>query len=517
MTFLRVNGYAIPLAENTPRNNRVLGGDFGRAYSGNPLTDEHYDKGVWGGTTPPVTEMVAEAIRGGVRGLGQLWPLVSDGFSSKGLAINDANGLSFLAHIDAAGDGDDITHGSGLTKPPQSNVWGMAAPTRTNLLSQNQRDGTEDTTTTGFTVVNSATLTSQATNFLSGARGLQVDTTSGANRGGASALLSAQTGSISYTFSVYVKGAGTVRIRLRDNTNATESITSGQTLSATEWRRFRVSHTMGAGPVDILCIVEDNAAAQQTTFYIDELQLETFPAAWAALFTASPWVDGAITVTNDPSASVSIPVGVTGVSVSAWMRVESSSAVKHIWSLHGATASDEYIEARTDSSGVGEFAVKRTGQAEETLAFTLPNTGEFVTCSFRADPETGENALEVHIDGVLDASTVSLTNQPQPQNLTALDVGHKDGSTYSAAALSDLMLSPWAVPLAQHTAWHGIGNGGTALPPLSRVFIDGDAIPGEALSMQAEGHAESWAYTSGHKDGAFRENLRLVGLDVWEV
>ena len=108
MSFLRVNGYAIPLAEDSPAARRVYGGEFGRSFSGNPLRDEHFDKGVWGGTTPPVTEMVAEAIRGAVRGLGHVWPLVSDGFSSKGLAINDATGLNFLAHVDAAADGDEF-------------------------------------------------------------------------------------------------------------------------------------------------------------------------------------------------------------------------------------------------------------------------------------------------------------------------------------------------------------------------------------------------------------------------
>src|SRR3990167_6718991 len=148
MSFLRVNGWALPVADSSVSEAHDLGGDFSRSFSGSLLSDERYDKRVWSGQTAPVTEMVAEAIKGIVRGLGHVWSWDSDLYSSKGLGVSGSTSAARRTAI--AVDGSDIqdTHGPYYKYGDHSL---SSDPAVTNLLAGNQRDGTEDTTTTGFT------------------------------------------------------------------------------------------------------------------------------------------------------------------------------------------------------------------------------------------------------------------------------------------------------------------------------------------------------------------------------
>ena len=105
MTFLNVNGMALPVADGTARERRMVIGMRRRAFDGTLLTDERAEKFAWSGTTTPLTEMVAKAIAGAVNGRGDLWPLSADLYSGKGLGDQ---GSDTVLPFSTAVDGDPI-------------------------------------------------------------------------------------------------------------------------------------------------------------------------------------------------------------------------------------------------------------------------------------------------------------------------------------------------------------------------------------------------------------------------
>jgi hypothetical protein len=80
-------------------------------------------------------------------------------------------------------------------------------------------------------------------------------------------------GAGTFTATVFVSGSsGTVRIRLRDQTNGTENSSAAETLTSAG-QRLEVTHTAGAGCADLRLYVETDAQ-QSITFYADAAQLE---------------------------------------------------------------------------------------------------------------------------------------------------------------------------------------------------------------------------------------------------
>ena len=87
MSFLRLDGFAIPALDSSPKTVPRDIGSRERAFSGDLLTDRRARKRTWTARTSPVTEMVAKAIEGAVAGLGDSFPFTADLFSSKGLGV----------------------------------------------------------------------------------------------------------------------------------------------------------------------------------------------------------------------------------------------------------------------------------------------------------------------------------------------------------------------------------------------------------------------------------------------
>jgi len=78
-----------------------------------------------------------------------------------------------------------------------------------------------------------------------------------------------------YTGSVYVRGAGTVRIRLRDQTNGLEWVGKPVTIDDDYWRRLSVTGVLGANTCsDLRLYVETAGRIQSGVFYADGFQTE---------------------------------------------------------------------------------------------------------------------------------------------------------------------------------------------------------------------------------------------------
>jgi hypothetical protein len=125
--------------------------------------------------------------------------------------------------------------------------------------------------TTGWTAV-SATIGRSAAQHMFGVSSLEVVTANAAaNEGAYDSHNPGAAGT--FTASAYVYGAsGTVRIRLRDQTNGTETSSSAVTLAGA-WQRITVTHTTGGVCADLRTYVETDAQ-QNITYYVDGVQLE---------------------------------------------------------------------------------------------------------------------------------------------------------------------------------------------------------------------------------------------------
>ena len=503
MSFLRVNGWAIPLADGSPGEEHVLGGDFARAYSGNPISDERFDKRVWSGRTPPVTEMVAQAIKGAVRGLGHVWSYDSDLYSSKGLTPGATVGSRRIA---TAADGSAVVNFENFDESKFGAYSLTVEPAATNILAANKRNGTEDGTTTGFAAVAGGLITSQTTQKVQGTRSLRVVT--GASADGAETTTETAAATTAYAGSAYVWSpvARQVVLELIDSVGSVASYTGG--LFAGRWTRLVVTGTTAGGATTIKLRFKDNAGGG-STFYLDQLQIE-------AGTIATTWADPT-RIAGDLAYSSSIVTGAVDLTVNFWARLPAANVAVDRTFLRIGPASGTANVLRIFRAADENDIHILTG-SDDVLYATTPWNGAWhmVTCVVRQNAETGENQRTIYFDGT--SVTTASGSAIDLSLATLLQVGHALGADRLGATtdslMDDFMIVPYAAPAAQIAAWYAMAK---AMPALSRVYVDGDAMPDDALTVLAEGKANSSKYLAAHSGGAFRQNLRLVNIELWEV
>jgi len=241
--------------------------------------------------------------------------------------------------------------------------------------------------------------------------------------------------------------------------------------------------------------------------------IEEETAAYSHSFTPTPWING--TRTTDATGPV-YPVSLIGsdLTISFWARTAVSSSTDFGIAVHGADASDEYVEFRNSGGGVFQFVVKKAGETKEVLVVTGPvSTWGLITLVVRRDPETGENAASAYIDGVLNASG-PLTNVPPLSRLTTLSIGHKSNTDYANWNFQDVQVLPFAATSAMALAWFGMG---VALPEIPRFFVDGDIDTDEPLTLLCEGSVDDISYTQAVTEDGLKNNMRSMRLKILEV
>ncbi len=132
-----------------------------------------------------------------------------------------------------------------------------------------------DGATTGLTLVGSA-ISSILTRARWGVYSVQVVTNGAAVNEGcyATVTFGAPGTSGNWAGSVYLRGAGTVRIRLRDNTNGVEVVSDEVALTDDRWTRVEVNGSFPAGVLDMRLYIE-TTIPQAVTFYVDGIQVES--------------------------------------------------------------------------------------------------------------------------------------------------------------------------------------------------------------------------------------------------
>ncbi len=151
----------------------------------------------------------------------------------------------------------------------------------TNFFT-NPRLGTGDTT--GLTAVGSA-LASLLTRARWGVYSVRVTTNNAAaNEGVYATVAFAGPGAAAgaWSGSVYVRGAGTVRVRLLDFTNTVQYISDEVVLNDNRWIRIDVHGAIPAGSFDMRLYVE-TVEQEAAVFYVDGIQVE--PNGYATTYT----------------------------------------------------------------------------------------------------------------------------------------------------------------------------------------------------------------------------------------
>ncbi|MFA5013070.1 MAG: carbohydrate binding domain-containing protein [Candidatus Paceibacterota bacterium] len=159
-----------------------------------------------------------------------------------------------------------------------SSVGNVCALTSRNFVNSNLSNGCENGATTGFSAnMGGEVFTSDTTEHWQGSRSLKCVTTSTNGSGFyTSQTVSNLRPNMEYTASAYVKGAGTVRIYLREllaGGGTVGSTNSANVVLTSSWQRISVKRAFGSTGVGAMILIVTQVG-QVSTFYTDGLQLE---------------------------------------------------------------------------------------------------------------------------------------------------------------------------------------------------------------------------------------------------
>ena len=508
MPFWRVNGWAIPIIEGSAREEHQIGGEFARTFSGSRFSDEHYDKRMWRGRTPPLTEMEAKAVQGAVRGLGHVWNFNYTDLSAGTENLDSSKGIVTTStpkqlRWGKGTDGSTLYNKFGNPESISGNGSLAVEPATTNILSANQRD--VETGTSGFTALGGASLGTDTTNYVQGVQSLRV--TNSASGDGVETDDAAASASTQYAFSAYVRcdSAITIRIQGWGDVNGNlgfddVSITAGQ------WWRIWTIKSSGPGENNVRIRLTNQTDGSD--FSVDALQIEQQAHA-------TTWADPSrVAFDNDSNPKV---FGDRDWTVNLWYKAHSVSTSQNrlfyawnadftIYTLILRFADDLQFWWRNGDDGPITLTLTNPGWADDWHMLTMVS---------RRNPETGENALEVYRNGVSALTNATAAAIPKGSDMTVLQLGHGiDVLPIGPGLLDDFMVVPYAAPAAQILGWYNLTAG---IPALSKFYFDGDIHQDNTETILCEGDARISQYVGAHKGGEFKNNLRTVELEVWEV
>jgi len=497
MSFLTINGWAIPLAD-VSQKRRIVGARE-QAFSGAILRSERAVKYDLTCRTNQLSEMTAAAIRGLVSGEGDTWHLNNDLYSGKGL---DETGTAVKTFRGAeAADGNDVDN---ETPFDSGYVCAFEAGT-TNMFVENVRTGTDAlSNTTGFSAVAGAVLSSDTSYYWQGSRSLEIAIS--ANGDGAETGTVACDASTLYHASFYVYCqyfGGTLTAQLYDDSiGALGSATVEALTPNGKWTRIKVSGTTDAGATNIKLRVTFDISGILEVLYLDGLQLEDDANSKG---TYSSWYNG--TRSAAEAAAYAMPFSAEEYTVAFWARQEGelTGSAGYLFDIESSGAALVY--AAITSSGLS--AVTGSGSLSEADVFDDDNW-HHVAMVTRRDPETGEDEGELYVDGV----SVDTTSNATAAVTTAMTlyIGGNDSTDSARASLADFILLPFAAPPALIALMAARSSNWPAPPS---VEISGDVII--EATRTCEGVIEGEKFVSYSDEGTRRINGRVLEFVLEEA
>lgn len=336
------------------------------------------------------------------------------------------------------------------------NIWGAGlvadySRKRKNLLLPNQANCCEDGTTNGFEKVKGTeTVTASAgeVDEWQGTYCLKVVTPNGATNEGITTInyKTLVTPGTAHTASVYLRGSGTVQIRVYDytlgGTWVTATTPSTITLNDT-WTRYTATRTAGA-TVYYSGIRIDTPTQQAATIYIDGLQLEEGGTAtewWAppniGFHGSTPGSD-----TNDPTNTTGVVtfgaddyITVGGI-YSAAGTLQSGYTLSTVFYTSGITSATSKLCLVSFGSNKGVYLGSvDAALSEETITIQYDATsftysrGPISSGWHQLDLVWNGTQYEIWLDGI--QRTGVNVNTPSVLSLSAVKMRY-DGTTYGS-------------------------------------------------------------------------------------
>jgi hypothetical protein len=523
MAFLTLNGWQVSVngGEIEPRE---IGG-MRRSQNGSMFKQRVAIKRRWRFTTTPMTFSDAQALMGLVLGNGYQFQFAPDTnpqeydddkacASDSGL-IPSVDNESTVESIRAA-DGAPVATLVTAPSTYRSNDWIFSdgsvhcQDVTTNLLPANERD-CENTPSTDFTNINSATLADETTHYWQGSKSLKITTTAGAVRGAATSYV-VVSGSTEYVASVYLKGTvggETIRLTIDEN-GGTDSFIDVTLPTANNWYRVWKKHTTSAGGPNTRMIVQDTNATDAQTWYCDGFQFEQKNHY-------TQWVDGVRAVAGRLSYPSAPFVDFASITIVGWVTgsVRPDGVGGYGFIYDTATAANGYnrilvyynyvtnkIESLIIGSGGGGYLAANS-------AVKLDALWHHVAVVY--DPTIP--SLSLYEDGALAASSTTPSGSPPDFSLIdRVTVGSRYNyvNQLSANSLGQLLVLPYAAPSALITALAGRG---TNLPRYPQIEAAGDFFD---RTVNVMGRVSRSSYLGIQRTTWENNNLR-VSFELEEV
>jgi hypothetical protein len=524
MPFVKINNLEIPVVAGGEMAPQEIG-QMGRVYSGGYLRNRRALKRRWRFRTPLLSEAKAGALIGLLQGRGHLWEF--DGTttdpitaatsaltaSSSGLVPSTLTGCTI--HSNTAVDGNSVAniYTTPATADPaaaRTQALGIYS-TSENELPASQRIG-DHSGADPFNALSGGVLSDETTKVFAEStdkHSLKVEAAT-TGKGAYSDTINVVASEV-WTGSVYLlgdSGGESVTVRLFDNSGGSDTTETTVTLSATEWRRVWVTHTVDAGGTTIRIGVRSAAGA--TTFYADNWQMEekAYPTAW---------VNGARASADRALYDVPFLGTADSFTFACWANCSSSHNSSDPGNAVICTISDGTVNNRflatwvSGAAGQIAFSATKDGTIQDSGTTTdathvYGKWGHFAMVYSQKD-----GTVKVYKDGVL-VDTLSGITLDQ-SDLTKLDVGTTQaGASNLNGELDDVFLVPYAMDATAITALY---NSGTA-PTIGnhRLILSGDCV--QDTNVTVVGKVNSTSYQPAHQT-SWQENNRVIDFTLHEV
>ena len=505
MAFLTLNGVTIPVAKGG-QVSPIMIGNQERTFDGSLVIDRRATKREWEFETAALKQSDAEAIRGLLQSLGDVFPFNASLYSSKGMAPYAA-AVGYTFHASTAADGNPVylatKHGTG------SIAVEMAT---TNLLGADARDA--ENAPTGYTAIAGAVLASGGAKYWQGTKSLKV--TPGGGGKGAYAGCNPGVGSPTKTYagSVYISGTAghVIDVTLFDATAGVAGTTVTLTIGATgTWYRVVCSITIGAGvcvELDLDVQAHDGACG---VFYCDGWQIELATSLGSGCATS--WVDGS-RVEGHLDYPIDPIKGTAGCMASFWMRAfAATSAIARELCIVEVSATQWWETFIV--TGTTTLRTAYTGAHTVDVAGCCDGAWHHIVSSLNPNPGAGEHLLQIWKDGVSSGYIDHAAESFDTSALASFHVGGFSSTGLRAAGvlLDDLKVFPFPASTALVAALYA-GTPTTFTFP--SLVASGDAIQ-ESGGVIVRAEVDSDDYAQLMDVATWRNNMRRIRFTLREV
>lgn len=529
LKFLEIDGWRIPVLDESPSKNYEIIGDSSRAFSGRRRSTRRAIKRRFPGTLVRKDRSTAVAFQLAILGFGDQWPfdyddeadgdtrLTEDHFTSKGsgLASSTDGALLFGIGADKALV-EDITGVQEAQFGSGASAAGVDAAT--NLLPADVRD-VEGGSTAGFSAVAGGAIALNTDNVLQGLQSLRVATS--ALGDGAGTDFIAASAATEYVGVVYVKPAfdneaNVITVSLEDDDGGTlVEVEPDQSPQNGKWVKIVLVGTTGAAATQIKIRAVGDAAA--LVFYLDAFMIAVGDA------DAAVWVDGARAAQPLPVYSATFINDAVDLTINFWAKgtVAAPPATRTGLTIAedpAASSLTGVILERISGATRWRFRTFLDGVQDNLLGSNgaFDAAWHMFTFVIRKKLLTGEVNKAIYQDGVLDTSIVTSDSLPDFSRMAELEIGHFNSTTPffedHEGVMDDLRVVPYAAPAAQIAGWFSSGE---ALGRLPRIKATGDFIESDVpILVEGENPTNPYrSFTDGsgvHHNAAQEVNFTLV-------